>query len=93
MSGAPHVQNLSKSSRVTLFAHHIDELILWVLESVGKKSLPTLLGLSWLIKPEIFDDNLQTSDTETSIVFNFAVLKLKQAIKNEKSMRNSVNQL
>ena len=53
MSGALHEQNLGKSRRVgtksrrfrrRFSAHNIDELILWVLESVGKKAWPILLG-------------------------------------------------
>jgi hypothetical protein len=34
----------------------------------------------------IFDDDLQTSDTETSIELNFAVLKFKHTIKKEKTL-------
>ena len=33
---------------------------------------------------EIFDEDLQTSDTETSIEFNFAVLKFKHTVKKKK---------
>ena len=33
----------------------------------------------------IFDDDLQTSDTETSIELNFAVLKFKHTIKKKKN--------
>jgi len=33
---------------------------------------------------EIFDEDLQTSDTETSIELNFAVLKLKNMVKKKK---------
>ena len=32
---------------------------------------------------EIFDEDLQTSDTETSIELNFAVLKFKHTIKKK----------
>ena len=32
---------------------------------------------------DIFDDDLQTSDTETSIELNFAVLKFKHTIKKK----------
>lgn len=32
---------------------------------------------------EIFDEDLQTSDTETSIELNFAVLKFKHKIKKK----------
>ena len=33
---------------------------------------------------EIFDDDLQTSDSETSIELNFAVLKFKHTIKKKR---------
>jgi hypothetical protein len=33
---------------------------------------------------EIFDEDLQTSDTETSIELNFAVLKFKHTVKKNK---------
>ncbi len=33
---------------------------------------------------DIFDEDLQTSDTETSIELNFAVLKFKHTIKKKK---------
>jgi hypothetical protein len=33
---------------------------------------------------ELLDDDLQTSDTETSIELNFAVLKFKHMIKKKK---------
>jgi len=36
----------------------------------------------------ILDDDLQTSDTETSIELNFAVLKFKHTIKKKKSEKN-----
>ena len=36
------------------------------------------------IVSEIFDEALQTSDTETSIELNFAVLKFKHTIKRKK---------
>ena len=50
------------------------ELIRWVV-GVGilQLTIITALLLNWLIKPEIFDDDLQTSDTETSIELSFAV--------------------
>jgi hypothetical protein len=36
------------------------------------------------LSASIFDDDLQTSDTETSIELNFAVLKFKHTIKKKK---------
>ena len=33
---------------------------------------------------ELFDEDLQTSDTETTIELNFAVLKFKHTIKKKK---------
>jgi hypothetical protein len=43
-----------------------------------------LLQKSGELIAEIFDDDLQTSDTETSIELNFAVLKFKHTIKKKK---------
>ncbi len=47
-------------------------------------SQKTLLQRSGEIVSEIFDEELQTSDTETSIELNFAVLKFKHTIKRKK---------
>jgi len=44
----------------------------------------TLMQRSGEIVSEIFDEALQTSDTETSIELNFAVLKFKHTIKRKK---------
>ena len=38
---------------------------------------------------EILDDDLKTTDTETSIEMNFAVLKFKHTIKKKKSEKSS----
>jgi len=43
-----------------------------------------LMQRSGEIVSEIFDEGLQTSDTETSIELNFAVLKFKHTIKRKK---------
>ena len=43
-----------------------------------------LLQRSGEIFAELFDDELQTKDTETSIELNFAVLKFKHTIKQKK---------
>jgi len=44
----------------------------------------SLMQKSGKIIAEILDDNLQTTDTETSIEINFAVLKFKHLIKRKK---------
>jgi hypothetical protein len=44
----------------------------------------TLMQKSGEIIAELFDDDLQTSGTETSIELNFAVLKFKHTIKKKK---------
>ena len=44
----------------------------------------TLMQRSGEIVSEIFDESLQTSDTETSIELNFAVLKFKHTVKRKK---------
>ena len=40
---------------------------------------------------EIFDDELETNDTETSIELNFAVLKFKHTVKRKKNERSTNN--
>lgn len=44
----------------------------------------SLMQRSGEIVAEIFDEELQTSDTETSIELNFAVLKFKHTVKRKK---------
>ncbi len=51
-----------------------------VQDKADKKSL---MQKSGDLIAEIFDDDLQTSDTETSIELNFAVLKFKHTIKKK----------
>ncbi len=46
-----------------------------------KADQKSLMQKSGELITEIFDDDLQTSDTETSIELNFVVLKFKHAIK------------
>ena len=48
-----------------------------------------LLKRSGELVSELFDEQLQTSDTETSIELNFAVLKFKHTIKRAKKTPNS----
>jgi len=49
-----------------------------------KTEQQNLLQRSGELIASIFDDDLQTSDTETSIELNFAVLKFKHTIKKKK---------
>jgi hypothetical protein len=49
-----------------------------------KADQKTLMQKSGEIIVELFDDDLQTTDTETSIELNFAVLKFKNTIKKKK---------
>ncbi len=49
-----------------------------------KADQKSLMHKSGELIAEIFDDDLQTSDTETSIELNFAVLKFKHTIKKKK---------
>ena len=48
-----------------------------------KDEQKSLMQKSGELIAEIFDDDLQTSDTETSIELNFAVLKFKHTIKKK----------
>lgn len=48
-----------------------------------KADQKSLMQKSGELITEIFDDDLQTSDTETSIELNFAVLKFKHMIKKK----------
>ena len=48
-----------------------------------KADQKALMKKSGELIAEIFDDDLQTSDTETSIEINFAVLKFKHTIKKK----------
>ncbi len=48
-----------------------------------KSDQKSLMQKSGELIAEIFDDDLQTSDTETSIELNFAVLKFKHTIKKK----------
>ena len=50
-----------------------------------KAQQKSLMQKSGELITEIFDDDLQTSDTETTIELNFAVLKFKHTIKKKNS--------
>jgi len=52
--------------------------------SIHKTDQKALMQRSGELIAGIFDDDLQTSDTETSIELNFAVLKFKHTIKKKK---------
>ena len=49
-----------------------------------KREQQSLMQKSGEIITELLDDDLQTTDTETSIELNFAVLKFKHTIKKKK---------
>jgi hypothetical protein len=49
-----------------------------------KTEQQNLMQKSGELIASIFDDDLQTTDTETSIELNFAVLKFKHTIKKKK---------
>jgi hypothetical protein len=66
-------------SKIRVLSRSIKELSV-VQDKADQKSL---MQKSGELIAEIFDDDLQTSDTETSIELNFAVLKFKHAIKEK----------
>ena len=49
-----------------------------------KTEQKSLMQKSRELIAEIFNEDLQTSDTETSIELNFAVLKFKHTVKKKK---------
>jgi hypothetical protein len=49
----------------------------------GKREQKALMRKSGEIIAEILDDDLETTNTETSIELNFAVLKFKHTIKKK----------
>jgi len=66
-------------SKIRELSRGIKELSV-VQDKVEQKSL---MQKSGELIAEIFDDDFQTSDTETSIELNFAVLKFKHTIKKK----------
>ena len=66
-------------SKIRELSRNIKELSM-VQDKADQKSL---MQKSGELIAEIFDDDLQTSDTETSIELNFAVLKFKHTIKKK----------
>lgn len=67
-------------SKIRELSRSIKELSV-VENNADKKSL---MQKSGELIAEIFDDDLQTSDSETSIELNFAVLKFRHTIKKKK---------
>lgn len=67
-------------SKIRELSRNIKELST-VQDKADQKSL---MQKSGELIAEIFDDDLQASDTETSIELNFAVLKFKHTIKKKK---------
>lgn len=66
-------------SKIRTLSRNIKELST-IQDKVEQKSL---MQKSGELIAEIFDEDLQTSDTETSIELNFAVLKFKHTIKKK----------
>ena len=67
-------------SKIRELSRNIKELSV-VQDKAEQKSL---MQKSGELIAEIFDEDLETSDTETSIELNFAVLKFKQTVKKKK---------
>ncbi len=67
-------------SKIRELSRSIKELSL----AKDKAQQKSLMQKSGELIADIFDDDLQTSDTETSIELNFAVLKFKHTIKKKK---------
>lgn len=67
-------------SKIRELSRSIKELSL----AKDKAEQKSLMQKSGELIADIFDDDLQTSDTETSIELNFAVLKFKHTIKKKK---------
>ena len=66
-------------SKIRVLSRNIKELS----TIQNKAEQKSLMQKSGELIAEIFDDDLQTSDTETSIELNFAVLKFKHTIKKK----------
>ena len=67
-------------SKIRELSRSIKELSL----AKDKAEQKSLMQKSGELIADIFDDDLQTSDTETSIELNFAVLKFRHTIKKKK---------
>ncbi len=67
-------------SKIRELSRNIKELSV----AQDKAQQKSLIQKSGELIAEIFDDDLQTSDTETSIELNFAVLRFKHTIKKKK---------
>ena len=71
-------------SKIRQLSRSIQELSI-IQEKADQKAL---MQRSGELIASIFDEDLQTSDTETSIELNFAVLKFKHTIKKKKNEKN-----
>ncbi|MFH1526495.1 MAG: ORF6N domain-containing protein [Bacteroidota bacterium] len=67
-------------SKIKELSRHVKELQ----TMVDKDEQQNLMRRSGELITEILDDDLKISDTETSIEFNFAVVKFKHTIKKKK---------
>lgn len=56
-----------------------------MLSEQDKEHQKSLMQRSGEIIAELLDDDLQTSDAETSIELNFAVLKFKHTVKKKRN--------
>jgi len=70
-------------SKIRQLSRNIQELSI-VQDKADQKAL---MQRSGEMIAELLDDDLQTTDTETSIELNFAVLKFKHTIKKKKDQR------
>jgi len=68
-------------SKIRELSRSIKELSL--VQDKDKAQQKSLMQKSGELIADIFDDDLQTSDTETSIELNFAILKFKHTIKKK----------
>jgi hypothetical protein len=66
-------------SKIRQLSRNIQELSI----VQGKADQKALMQKSGEMIAELLDDDLQTTDTETSIELNFAVLKFKHTIKKK----------
>ena len=76
----PSISIVETFSKIRELSKNIKELSL----IQDKDEQTSLMQKSKGLIAEIFDEDLQTSDTETSIELNFAVLKFKHSVKKKK---------
>ncbi|MFK5948573.1 MAG: ORF6N domain-containing protein [Methylococcales bacterium] len=71
------IETFSKIRELSRTVHELSTII-------DKKDQQSLMQRSGELIAEILDDDLQTSETETTIELNFAVLKFKHTVKKQK---------